>query len=367
MREAALRTLRREAAHRWAVRTGAALVLVLLSAEFATRSLYAEQLRLRAYPLVYEGDPRLGYRYVPGAKGRLCKPSICREFEIQPTGFPAPDFRTEKAAGHYRIAVVGTSNATGIWMSNGRSYPVLLQERLVGQGLRVEVINLSIDGRFRAEAMLHLARRAVNELGSDLVLWDAELPLESARVGREVYHEFVIFYDLDAPEHRLREGRRIVDWIREHPTAVGLYERSYLLRAVVHVYHRAGHAPGRSLVEALVTRKLDLRPPGYVRLSPSESASRFRCLNKELDGRLILLSIAESRTARIAKRFRLPHFTVPIAGLPGLWHEHDGHLNAEGHERISESVAASLTGDQLPRTLGQGWLDLPASCPTSPW
>ena len=70
------------------LRIGGVLVVILLfSGEVALRLIYYEQLKTRTYPLIYQPDERVGYRYVPGIEGKICIPSICKEFSINQTGF----------------------------------------------------------------------------------------------------------------------------------------------------------------------------------------------------------------------------------------------------------------------------------------
>ena len=72
-------------------------VCTVFATEAFLRMMYWEQLKTRSYPLIYQLDPEVGYRYIPGIEGKICIPSICKTFSINKNGFYGPDFELEKA------------------------------------------------------------------------------------------------------------------------------------------------------------------------------------------------------------------------------------------------------------------------------
>src|SRR5689334_4614077 len=95
------------------------VIITLLTApvvaEIVTRVRYGRYLRDRAFPLIYQPDPELGYRYKPSSAGLLCIPNLCRKVEINANGYVGPPFSEKKRPGDYRIVVISHSDGTGIW------------------------------------------------------------------------------------------------------------------------------------------------------------------------------------------------------------------------------------------------------------
>ena len=98
---------------RWTVTFLVAVALTAVVAEVVLRTTYYNELREQQYPLAYQADEQIGYRYVPGSTGAVCNADICRSFAIGANGFTTPSHPTQRASGVYRIAMVGSSNETG--------------------------------------------------------------------------------------------------------------------------------------------------------------------------------------------------------------------------------------------------------------
>ena len=125
------------------------IFLLVLLVEVVLRIAYHEQLKTRTYPQIYTPDSEIGYRYIPNRDASINMPSISKDFKTNNQGFYGPDFQDQKENGVFRIAVVGSSQATGIWLDGQESFSMKLQQLLREKGYPIEVINLSIDGRLR--------------------------------------------------------------------------------------------------------------------------------------------------------------------------------------------------------------------------
>ena len=91
-----------------------------------------------------ESDPRIGYRYVPGARLSLPRPGG-GHYEIAVNADSIRSDRTfsvAKPPGVTRIVVLGDSMAAGQFVSNHQRFSELLERRHRG----VEVINLALEG-----------------------------------------------------------------------------------------------------------------------------------------------------------------------------------------------------------------------------
>ena len=121
-------------------------VVGVAAAEAYFRFAHYEVLKNMSYPLLYEPDALLGYRYTPGAESRICQPSICKDVRVNENGYFGPSFTREPAPGVFRIAIVDSSQATGLWMDGTQSFAIQLQGLLDEAGHHSEVLNFSIDG-----------------------------------------------------------------------------------------------------------------------------------------------------------------------------------------------------------------------------
>jgi lysophospholipase L1-like esterase len=99
------------------------------------------------------------HRFVPGSSFAHCYEGVaggdfdaqgCVTYHINAQGYRGAGFSPEKAAGAYRIVILGDSFTFGEGTPDPLIYPALLgaalRERLVG-GRRVEVVNLGVPGQ----------------------------------------------------------------------------------------------------------------------------------------------------------------------------------------------------------------------------
>ena len=344
---------------RWLWRALAAGLLLIAAAELVLRIQYREQLKIGAYPLVYELDPHLGYGYRPGAVSWISVPSISKEVRINANGFHGPEFERAKGEGVFRVAVVGSSNETGIWMDGDRPYTQILQELYRRDGRRIEVLNFAVDGQYRDLANLRLIEAHALEYDPDLVLLHVALRILDDVLYRESYRGYV--YEPGHSGHSeedvqrvRRQAQRYLDRL-ESRALLPLYDASYVVRAV----HRRFFTPevdfiidfnerslGRDL-EIYRRKRLEI---GHVRkqISQDESLSlvvQTQAAVERAGARLyVFLYDANPEVQEEFARYGLPCLALDLPLDRSLVHEHDGHYNQEGHEVIARRFLELLEG-----------------------
>ncbi len=125
--------------------------------------------------LYHERDDELGWRLV---RNQLVRSAVVPEdgssaeaaTETPPMrtnreGFRGPDFEIQKGPGVFRVLVAGDSNAMGFGVAHDdRIYSAgleyLLDRRVASDGIRVEVVNLGVDGFSSHQVRLVLQRYA---------------------------------------------------------------------------------------------------------------------------------------------------------------------------------------------------------------
>jgi hypothetical protein len=343
---AAVHRRRRRALLRW---LGVATPLLVLGAsEVGLRLTAAERLRLQTYPLVYQPDEHTGYRYIPGATSAVCNPALCRPVVINARGHCGPDFSVQKEPGTFRAAVLVESDGTGIWTDDGSEFITLLGQALKAELPRSEVLNLSIDGRFRDLENVRAARQAAQSYKPDLLLLIARFPLVTARVGRTVYRGYVLMYPREHPE-ALADLRRDVDWIEEHRALIWLYRRSFTVRMLARylAYHRGGTS--MAVVRAFIERRHSVAH-NVVPLSVRQTLREFVDLEQTVrayGGRLVLLTEDRQLEQLLGER-NIDFVTFSLGFVPvglsvnGAGKGKDNHLDRAGHEYARDRLLPAV-------------------------
>jgi hypothetical protein len=323
----------------------------LLSIELVFRTVYHDQLRSRSFPLVYQADPKLGYRFIPGITGTICVPSVCKAFTINRNGFPGPDYSPERTTGVYRIAVVGTSNETGIWLNSEKTYLQLLEKRFAAENIRVEILNFSIDGAYRDVENVIVAGTAVLERNPDLVLLYAELPFRFLGASRAAYRGYMLGYDPRAPE-TLAMARAYIDWLLSYTVLIALYEHSYIVRALAKAYAKNPERPYASGVRTFIYKRFE-SPDLRVRpISLKRSLETLRELRQRVQAsgaELYLFRYVPNREwSEALSSAGLPSLILNVGQTAGLIYE-DSHYSEEGHRQLAEQLYSELTARGIPR------------------
>ncbi len=320
------------------------LVLWLL-AEVALRIFYHEQLKLREYPQIYNPDHKIGYRYIPNRDATIDMPSISKDFRINNQGFYGPDFDTQKKEGVFRIAVVGSSQATGIWLDSEESFSMKLEKLLQDQGKPVEVINLSIDGRFRDEESIILAEELVPVFNPDLVLISTSMPFVRGDVFRDIYRGYVMIYS--SRKFSKSNCMRRIDYLERHTFLKTLYNISYCARAACRYYRY--HYPGRysENLEIFIEKRIQADRVSFQPWASNVSAHRILKLDtlvREQGGQMFVFNYRpDAFFEEISQMYCIPYLPLNIpVDDNSLHHELDIHFNDKGHQEIAEQFRDSL-------------------------
>lgn len=212
-----------------------ALAAALGVAELVLRGLRPRAVGVALQPCLYEPDPELGFRYRPGARGRLLRHfEIDREVRIDSQGHHDVERDPAPRPG-LRVAAVGDSFTAALTVGIGDAWTQRLEEALrVSRDPRAEVWNLGLDGT-GTDVHLSILEHEVPRLRPDLVLLafyanDVE-DVALGRFGRECHEGFVLAWQTAGQRARLRaeaeaqEGRRL---------ARAAFEGCYLFRLAVY-------------------------------------------------------------------------------------------------------------------------------------
>jgi len=327
----------------WKLALGLLLTLPFF-AEVITRIAFAKTLRTRAFPCIYLPDPELGYRYRPSSVGKLCIPDLCRTVPINQNGYFGPAFSAQKKAGDYRIVVISNSDGTGIWTEEGESFVTILRDRLKALSSRIEVINLSIDGRDRDPENLALAREAVAEYAPDLVLLHVRFPFVTRHQQREVYRGYVISYRAGS-----RAGRDLaiatIDYIESKTIAKAIYDSSYLVRALAAEYFTHSSSDWAWLLQTYNARKFSAGTPAIVE-SAKASLARVLEANAAFSARgtsLVLLNDGtKPEPAEAVRKHGLDVIYYRRPTGTDFYLPTNGHLNHRGHEVVADEIFEPL-------------------------
>lgn len=324
-----------------------ALVGLVLAGELFLRWQYHNELKLFQYPLIYQPDPYIGYRYIPASSGKLILPEVEKIVRINERGYYGPSFEKHKKLGYQRVVIVGQSNTSGMWMQGERPLTYQLQALFDEREMQVEVINLSIDGRGRSVAMIRQIGSEVIEYEPDVILLQCQLPMRHAAVVRDVYRDYVITYDEE------REGARaevmtIVDRWHDRVLFDLLYRASYIVRAGCRYLYLHYEGKLASDLEAYVKKSAG-GPIRYFFLVDTEMTSRLLKLSRFLERKwgihLVLFAYhADDHTRRSLQEVGLPLLSVEVPleskyfnqGLVGA------HYNENGHTLIARYLCDEL-------------------------
>lgn len=93
-------------------------------------------------PPVWEFDPQLGWRHIPGARGQLVSPEFSVEYRINGEGLRDRELAAAPALGVQRLLCFGDSFVEGWGVGQEERVSEGLQRRLAG----VEVVNFGVAG-----------------------------------------------------------------------------------------------------------------------------------------------------------------------------------------------------------------------------
>lgn len=337
------------------------VLAALVLGEVLLRVLRPPQLAVVRYPCIYQPDPVLGFRYVPGASGRVAAHfEIDNPVETNTLGFY--DDEPEAGDPSPRVLAVGDSFTAAMNVPRPQVWTAVLERALRAAGSpRADVVNLGLDGT-GTDVHADLLREYVPRLAPDTVLLafyaNDVVDVMRRRFQRECYEGFVLSYQTEAQREALRAR---IDAHRAKRARIWLHETSYLARLVASL-----RLPPTS------PYRLELQQTSLAELGPEardalRGRRRFRAALREIeaiaascDCRVAVVPVPPRRTPdgsldlwrRRAEGSRLEVIDVLPAlararERRGLVHEdlyfrHDNHLNATGNELFGEAVARAL-------------------------
>jgi hypothetical protein len=325
----------------------AILAAAIAGAEIFLRIRYKSLLWIHVYPQVYIPDEDLGYRYKANAEGEIRIAGIHRRFRTNSRGFNAHEFVREKPPGTYRIAIIGPSNTTGIWMDGeGQNFSEMLQEHFRGAGREVEVMNFGIDGRYRSVHELRVIDTDVADYEPDLVLLDVELPFVHGTFRRDVYRNHVMIYNAENDLSR-RWCEMTIDWVLTRTMLMRLYRLSYIVRAAARYYmnhHNTGFA---TAVRVFVENRIQAPDIQLLPYSLKKSVQALTEAREKLHAKgaeLILFQYFPSDYFRyVSNKYDLPYIELNVPPIPQFVHDLDGHYRHAGHVAVAQQFFDVLT------------------------
>lgn len=327
-------------------------LLALTAVEIFLRIRFRELLWMRVYPQLYVPDADLGYRYRPEAEGEIRIPGIHRRFRTNNRGFASDrDFVREKEPGTFRIALVGTSNTTGIWMNGQHSnYAELLQERLCSGGRKVEILNFGIDGRYRAVHEIRILETDVAEYDPDLILIDVDLPFVHGFFMRDVYKTYVMIYNPEEPYSR-QWCEYWITKVARHTFLIALYRTSYIVRALARLYMNRVNSTRSWLIRIFVENRIQAPDVVLLPYSIKRSIETLKAVREKFAARSIELVIFQYFPSlyyrQVASKYGLPYIELNVPPIPEFVHDLDGHYRHSGHVEIARQLEIALNSSGL--------------------
>ena len=322
-------------------------VATITIAEVYLRIAHYEVLKIRQYPQIYQPDSLLGYRYIRNVKGKICIPSICKEFQLNNQGFYGPDFSTNKEEGIFRIILVGASATGGIWLDGNENYSMKLQALFDKNGYEnIEVINCAIDGSFRDIPNINMIKSTILEYKPDLILLNAYFSLSfyHGQAARECYKGYLMKYAQGSESARLFCVNAIED-LDNNKILTSLYDISYIFRAIF----RSGIIENDKLEKIINLYKYnEIEALDMIRYQypVSKSAGMLLDLNtslKEKEISFYLLHYQEDPVFnRVIEAYRIPNIQLGLEFDASFRHEFDGHPNEKAHDAIAKALFTHL-------------------------
>ena len=359
------------------------LLCGLLLAE-AILALAVPQLHRR--PRAWQFDSELGWRHVPGVRGRLVSPEFDVEYRINSRGFRDSETDPSQARGK-RLVLLGDSFAEGWGVEIEQAVSERLEERLSTGGVPGEVFNFGMAG-FGTDQQLLLFERHRRAYAPDIVLllfygndlWNNALD-RGIGVERGFKPRFVLgpanslrltgvpvrrtrYWDFDA---QLPLDQRVLRYAFEHWHLAALLDKAfsqevpaaqrrdfylglYGTGAAAERFEKAWRTTARLLLELDTrVRRADARlllvyVPAIVQIEREDwqaKISRFGLHEEEY-----ALDKPNRRLAAAAAEHGIPFLDLSPAFLASavtetLFHR-DSHWNAAGHALAADTIAEFL-------------------------
>jgi hypothetical protein len=340
-------------------------IVALVLAEVALRLARPLSYRFDRMPLVYQHDDEIGYRYRPGASGRLTRNfEIDNRVVINSLGYHDIEHGPWPREASPRVVVIGDSFTAALHVPVDAVWTRVMEATLRQSGFpKARVANLGLDGT-GTDVHLALLREQLERFRPTVVVL-AFYQNDIADLARPVryrdeHDDVILVYETAAQSDALRS---YVDEHKPSPATEWLFEHSLLYRAGTFVGYRplllrtnfispsqigmevdSSSVPGRSLDSLMLA--LD-------RLSRAEA---FELLVVPVPTREVpaasRTAFADNVTDSVQGRLRM---IDPIPGIERVLREdgrgyrdmfwrHDGHFETYGNAVFGKVMGRLLAG-----------------------
>ena len=331
----------------------ALVISLVIGIEAFLRMQYYEPLKTRVNTTDYKYDSILGYLPKPNSSNIHNSPHFSKIVAINSHGFDCREFAVKKAPGYYRIAVIGSSNETSVFV-HGKPYSDQLHELFQKYGRKIEVINCSLGGDGNEYAKYQYVRQKLINFEPDVILMRPSIPIGHKKITRESYKGYIIDYD---PDNELSKqyARGLVDELGQYWLLTLVYDASYAVRAVCKKINDAWVVDDHSnrprlLLKTYITKRCSAKDQVMYAISKRKSIQIIQSLNHFLAERQIkfyLISyFKNARADRTLRRFDIPHISLGIQPDSSCFWKYDGHMNDKTHRIIAEKLYAFFTKDK---------------------
>lgn len=318
------------------------LLLLILCSEAFFRIKFNEELKDQFSPLIYKPDLITGYRFIPNSKSEISKSGIPRKsVKVNSLGFFTPEFNVKKKPGTFRIALVGTSIASGIWMKGTESYYNQLRKMLKKQYKNVEIINCSLDGQGLGDGLLEMIKTEIVKYEPDLILYELSVPVTTGSMFRETYRGYLLQYYTDSTKTL---SKKSIDEIERKTILKFLYNNSYAFRAFCRNYaYQNIRTENSKLIRSYrdkISRVEDIREYDYTFSKSVKLLTSADSVVSKNGGKLVLVAYGADKKgilpylekSGLTFVFLNCKFDESDISLP------DSHLNEKGHGVIADSL-----------------------------
>jgi hypothetical protein len=325
------------------------IVFAIAGAEAYLRIFYREVLKTQIFPLMYQPDDYCNYSYIPGVTASQISPSTDTKMRVNSHGFIGKEFSAEKKSNTFRILVASYS-----FMSGG-AIVGLVRDKFDKAGFHnIEVINCSIDGGYLNWHHCLMIKHKLLKYNPDLILYETNIPFRRKDYTRECYHGYILEYTTYSLAER-DFCRRRVDTIESNLFLKGLYNSSYIVRAIckkmVHKYELdQGTFTQKYIAPYRSKRVLSGVFPDH-RYTVENTMVELKKLSGEVDsagGKLVLFDFftyPDNFKKNICRSYGINLFNLDISTSfynDSLKLSYDIHPNQRGYEEIANRMFINL-------------------------
>jgi lysophospholipase L1-like esterase len=347
--------------------------------------------------LLWEPDPALGYRHVPGTKLWIRNPEFTTHVEINRHGHRDVERSYEKPPGVYRILLLGDSMVEAVQVPLEQAFSSQLEGLLAAQApaLRVEVINTGVSAYGTDQELLYLQQEGLR-YQPDLVILMFTVANDVRNNSRRLDAGSAAgpkpYFDLDgqdppqlvgpSPQPAVQTGgvrsrlrslagqsalatafkTGVLDNISLQAAARPEMPRDYFVYArtpppeweeawtiselLIERVRSVTEASGAAYLLVVANSLIQVYPAAW-----DEGVQRYRLQPAEWDSEL-----PNRRLHQMAARYGWPIldllsvFRLAAAGSPPLYYRGDAHWTAEGHRLAADAVARYLVDHGLVST-----------------